>query len=70
MYYKEWHEIPCTVQTDISHIIAHTWMVVQVEEASSVKLCRKLISNNIALNTPFIGHFMFLRLFWMLDQKS
>ena len=70
MYYKEWHEIPCTMQTDISHIISHTWMVVQAEEASLAKLYRKLVSNNIALNTPFIGHFMFLRLFWMLDQKS
>ena len=31
---------------------------------------QQLVSNNITLNTPFIGHFMFLRLFWMLDQKS
>ena len=44
--------------------------VVQEEEASCRRLCSKLVSNNITLNTPFIGHFMFLRLFWMLDQKS
>ena len=43
--------------------------VVQEEEASWEKLCSKLVSNNINLNTPFKGHFMFLRLFWMLDQK-
>ena len=43
VYYKEWHEITCTVQTDISHIIACTWMVVQAEEASLAKLCRKLV---------------------------
>ena len=29
-----------------------------------------LCSNNIALNTPFICPFMFLRLFWMLYKKS
>ena len=43
--------------------------VVQEEEASWGKLCSKLVSNNITLNTPFIGCFMLLRLFWMLDQK-
>ena len=43
--------------------------VVQEEEASWGRLCSKLVSNNITLNTPFIGHFMFLRLFWMLDPK-
>ena len=32
-----------SVQTDSSHIIAHTWMVVQAEEASLAKLCRKLV---------------------------
>ena len=40
------------------------------EEALWVKLCSKLVSNNIILNTPFKGYFLFLRLFWMLDQKS
>ena len=69
MYYKEWHEIPCTMQIDISHIIARTWMVVQAEEAFG-KALQEACSNNIALNTPFIGPFMFLRLFWMLYQKS
>ena len=44
--------------------------VVQEEEESWGRLCSKLVSNNITLNTPFIGHFIFLRLFWMLDQKS
>ena len=32
-----------SVQTDSSPIIAHTWMVVQAEEASLAKLCRKLV---------------------------
>ena len=32
-----------SAQTDSSHIIAHTWMVVQAEEASLAKLCRKLV---------------------------
>ena len=40
--------------------------VVQEEEESWGKLCSKLVSNNTP-NTPFIGHFMFLRLSWMLD---
>ena len=53
-----------SAQTDSSHIIARTWMVVQAEEASLAKLCR------IALNTLFICPFMFLRLFWMFYQKS
>ena len=34
--------------------------VVQEEEASLGKLCSKLVSNNITLNTPFIGCFMLL----------
>ena len=44
--------------------------VVQEEEESWGRLCSKLVSNNNTPITPFIGHFMFLRLFWMLDQKS
>ena len=43
--------------------------VVLEEEASWGKLCSKLVSNNITLNMPFKGHFIFLRLFWMLDQN-
>ena len=43
--------------------------VVLEEEESWGRLCTKLVSNNTP-NTPFIGHFMFFRLFWMLDQKS
>ena len=43
--------------------------VIQEEEASWGRLCTKLVSNNTP-NTPFIGCFMFFRLFWMLDQKS
>ena len=34
------------------------------------KALQEACSNNIALNTPFIGPFMFLRLYWMLYQKS
>ena len=43
--------------------------VLQEEEESWGRLCSKLVSNNNTPNTPFIGCFMFLRLFWMLDQK-
>ena len=43
--------------------------VVQEEEKSWGRLCSKLVSNNNTPNTPFIGCFMFLRPFWMLDQK-
>ena len=32
-----------SMQIDSSHIITHTWMVVQAEEASLAKLCRKLV---------------------------
>ena len=42
--------------------------VVQEEEELWGRLCSKLVSNNTP-NTPFMGCFMFLRLFWMLDQK-
>ena len=42
--------------------------VVQEEEESWGRLCSKLVSNNTP-NTPFMGRFMFLRLFWMLDQN-
>ena len=42
--------------------------VVLEEEESCGRLCTKLVSNNTP-NTPFIGHFIFYRLFWMLDQK-
>ena len=59
-----------STQTDSSHIIAHTWMVVQAEEYIFGKALQEACSNNIALNTLFIGPFMFLRLFWMLYQKS
>ena len=44
------------MQTDSSHIIAHTWMVAQAEEAFG-KALQEACSNNIALNTPFIGPF-------------
>ena len=43
--------------------------VVLEEEALWGKLCSKHVGDNITLNTPFKGHFLFLRLFWMLDQK-
>ena len=43
--------------------------VVLEEKNSWGRLCTKLVSNNTP-DTPFIGHFMFFRLFWMLDQKS